>query len=79
MLDVRCESCQAPYQVDERRVPAAGLRMRCPKCGHSFVVQRSAVAAGTASKLPAAKVTVVAKIWPVFWTVLPNNTTLPDA
>src|ERR1700691_1868880 len=38
MLKVACESCQAPYQVDERRVPATGLKMRCPKCGHSFVV-----------------------------------------
>ncbi len=38
MLKVECESCHAPYQVDERRVPATGLKMRCPKCGHSFVV-----------------------------------------
>lgn len=38
MLRVECESCQAPYQVDERRVPAAGLKMRCPKCGHGFTV-----------------------------------------
>jgi len=39
MLKVECESCKAPYQIDERRVPAAGLKMRCPKCGHSFVVK----------------------------------------
>ncbi len=38
MLKVECEACQAPYQVDERRVPPTGLKMRCPKCGHSFVV-----------------------------------------
>jgi len=38
MLNVECESCKAPYQVDERRVPPAGLKMRCPKCGHSFLV-----------------------------------------
>ncbi|MCL2724950.1 MAG: zinc-ribbon domain-containing protein [Polyangiaceae bacterium] len=38
MLKVECESCRAPYQVDERRVPDAGLKMRCPKCGHTFVV-----------------------------------------
>ncbi len=38
MLKVECESCQAPYQIDERRVPPAGLKMRCPKCGHSFLV-----------------------------------------
>src|SRR5580692_135736 len=38
MLKVECESCKAPYQIDERRVPPAGLKMRCPKCGHSFLV-----------------------------------------
>src|SRR3954464_3744064 len=38
MLKVECESCKAPYQVDERRVPATGLKMRCPKCGHTFLV-----------------------------------------
>src|SRR6202453_917321 len=45
MLKVECESCKAPYQIDERRVPAAGLKMRCPKCGHSFVVKSAAGAA----------------------------------
>ncbi|HSQ62678.1 MAG TPA: tetratricopeptide repeat protein [Polyangiaceae bacterium] len=40
MLRIQCESCQAPYQVDERRVPAQGLKMRCPKCGHTFMVQK---------------------------------------
>ena len=38
MLKVECESCKAPYQVDERRVPPTGLKMRCPKCGHTFKV-----------------------------------------
>jgi predicted Zn finger-like uncharacterized protein len=38
MLKVECESCKAPFQIDERRVPPSGLKMRCPKCGHSFLV-----------------------------------------
>jgi predicted Zn finger-like uncharacterized protein len=42
MLRVECESCKAPYQVDERRIPATGLKMRCPKCGHTFVVKAGA-------------------------------------
>jgi predicted Zn finger-like uncharacterized protein len=42
MLRVECESCKAPYQVDERRIPTAGLKMRCPKCGHTFVVKAGA-------------------------------------
>jgi predicted Zn finger-like uncharacterized protein len=49
MLKVECESCTAPYQIDERRVPADGLKMRCPKCGHSFVVARPEATARGAS------------------------------
>jgi predicted Zn finger-like uncharacterized protein len=40
MFKVECEGCSAPYQVDERRVPPTGLKMRCPKCGASFVVHK---------------------------------------
>jgi predicted Zn finger-like uncharacterized protein len=46
MLKVECEACKAPYQVDERRVPPTGLKMRCPKCGHSFVVAQPNAIAG---------------------------------
>src|SRR6266566_6969837 len=50
MFKVECEGCKAPYQVDERRVPQTGLRMRCPQCGTSFVVQKP----GDVTDLPAA-------------------------
>ncbi|MEZ4262901.1 MAG: tetratricopeptide repeat protein [Polyangiaceae bacterium] len=52
MLKVECESCKAPYQVDERRVPQTGLKMRCPKCGHTFLV--SDPAKGGAAAAPGA-------------------------
>ena len=39
MHRVDCESCKATYQVDERRIPLTGLKMRCPKCGHTFLVK----------------------------------------
>jgi predicted Zn finger-like uncharacterized protein len=45
MLRIECESCHAPYHVDERRVPPQGLKMRCPKCGHTFAVQKPGAAA----------------------------------
>lgn len=45
MFNVQCPGCSAPYQVDERRVPASGLRMRCPKCATSFVVEKPATEA----------------------------------
>lgn len=37
-LHVECPSCMAPYKLDPKRVPAAGVNMRCPKCGASFRV-----------------------------------------
>lgn len=40
MFRVTCPGCSAPYQVDERRVPDDGLRMRCPKCSERFRVRR---------------------------------------
>lgn len=42
MLKVECESCKAPYQLDERRIPPTGLKMRCPRCGHAFLVKNPA-------------------------------------
>src|SRR5579883_725080 len=52
MLQVECESCRAPYQIDERRVPPAGLKMRCPKCGHSFTVRAAGSVAPAAAPSP---------------------------
>lgn len=54
MLKVECESCKAPYQVDERRVPPTGLKMRCPKCGHTFLVTDPSKGAGAAAAAPGA-------------------------
>ncbi|MFO0592509.1 MAG: tetratricopeptide repeat protein [Polyangiaceae bacterium] len=53
MIKVECPGCKAPYQVDERRVPDAGLKMRCPKCATSFVVTKPGAPAA-APKAPAA-------------------------
>ena len=38
MIKVSCPSCNSSYDVDEHRLPADGLRMRCPKCSESFQV-----------------------------------------
>ena len=40
MFKVECEGCSAPYEIDERRVPASGLKMRCPKCGSTLAEER---------------------------------------
>ncbi len=45
MIKVSCPSCDAAYDVDEKRLPANGLRMRCPKCEESFQVHRDGTTA----------------------------------
>ena len=40
MIKVECVSCKSPYDVDERRIPASGMKMRCPKCSTSFVISK---------------------------------------
>lgn len=37
-MQVACPACTAEYPVNERRLPATGLKMRCPKCGSRFHV-----------------------------------------
>jgi predicted Zn finger-like uncharacterized protein len=37
---VECPGCKAPYQVDARRIPSSGLKMRCTKCATSFMIER---------------------------------------
>ena len=53
MVKVECDGCRAPYQIDEKRIPAAGLKMRCPKCGTNLLVMKPD-SAGHAADLPAA-------------------------
>jgi predicted Zn finger-like uncharacterized protein len=55
MIKVECVSCKSPYDVDERRIPATGMKMRCPKCSTSFVIAKdgSTQLAGAAQPSPA--------------------------
>jgi predicted Zn finger-like uncharacterized protein len=46
-MDVRCDKCQARYRIDDARVGAAGLTMRCGKCGNTFKVSKDGAAAST--------------------------------
>ena len=59
MIKVECLSCRAPYELDPKRIPDKGMKMRCPKCGTSFMVSKqgatSAVGANaSAAEAPAA-------------------------
>jgi predicted Zn finger-like uncharacterized protein len=45
-MKVRCETCKAEYNIDERRVGPEGLQIRCPRCLATFVVHNEAVDGG---------------------------------
>jgi predicted Zn finger-like uncharacterized protein len=36
---VRCSACSAAYKMDAARIPATGVRVRCPRCAHVFRVR----------------------------------------
>lgn len=40
MIRVACEACRAPFVIDERKMRAHTITMRCPRCGCSFTVSR---------------------------------------
>lgn len=52
-MKIQCPSCDATYNIDDSRVPANGMPMRCPKCSHNFRVEPAggAVAAGSSTLL----------------------------
>ena len=54
-MTLACPNCTAQYNLDESRIPAAGMQLRCPKCGTSFHVARP----GTAGATPAPESTKV--------------------
>lgn len=34
-MRIKCTHCQGEYQVDESKLPARALNMRCPQCSHA--------------------------------------------
>lgn len=53
MVKVECDGCKAPYQIDEKRIPPTGLKMRCPKCGTNILVTKPAQSGQDQQDLPA--------------------------
>ncbi len=53
MFRVECPGCAKAHQVDERRVPAKGLQMRCGHCGESFRVEAPSQGPSIRSLTPA--------------------------
>ncbi len=44
---IACEQCQTQFQLDDRRIPSGGARVRCSKCQHAFFVRPPEVEAET--------------------------------
>lgn len=53
-MRITCPSCQASYNIDDRRLPAAGLNVRCPKCQNAFPVKPPPPVPAAAVPLPVA-------------------------
>src|SRR5262245_48864632 len=39
-MDVRCEKCQTEYELDETKLTAAGVTVKCTACGNLFKIRR---------------------------------------
>jgi predicted Zn finger-like uncharacterized protein len=52
-VDVHCERCGTSYALDETRLGEGGARVRCARCGHVFLVPKSAGTPHPASATPA--------------------------
>ena len=37
---VTCESCKVSFKLDDYRIPRDGIKVRCSKCKHVFIVKR---------------------------------------
>ncbi|MBN2526444.1 MAG: zinc-ribbon domain-containing protein [Deltaproteobacteria bacterium] len=46
-MNINCPGCDFEYKLDERRIPAGGQKMRCPKCRTSFRITKEGVAPET--------------------------------
>src|SRR5437879_13097751 len=45
-MRIQCPNCPAAYELDDGRVPPAGLSIKCPKCKTPFTVHRDKPVAG---------------------------------
>jgi predicted Zn finger-like uncharacterized protein len=36
---ITCEQCRTQFQLDDSRIPEGGVRVRCSRCKHAFVVK----------------------------------------
>jgi predicted Zn finger-like uncharacterized protein len=59
-MKITCESCSAQYDLDDSRIPASGMSMKCPACLHTFEVRRQPAQAAAAPEPPPAAAASIA-------------------
>jgi len=52
-VKISCPNCAAAYELDDSRVPTAGLSIKCPKCKKPFTVHRPKADAAKDAGTPA--------------------------
>ena len=52
-MKISCPNCAAAYELDDSRVPPAGLSIKCPKCKNPFTVHRPKAEAAKVGAKPA--------------------------
>ncbi len=38
---ITCETCQAKYNIDDRKIPPQGAKAKCTKCGGVLIIRRA--------------------------------------
>ena len=51
-MTVECSSCKTTYNIDEKKIPPAGVKVRCKKCGGVIYIRRPPAATAPAEAPP---------------------------
>ena len=66
-MKIICPKCGADYNINDSKIPADGLHIKCPKCLHSFVATKDGAASLGATSGAMRAVSAVSR---GFWTSL---------
>ncbi|MDC0714324.1 tetratricopeptide repeat protein [Stigmatella sp. ncwal1] len=76
-MKVSCPSCQTNYNIDDKRIPAGGAKLKCAKCQATFPIKPAdAMQTPAAIPLPGAAAPHAAAI-PLPGAVTPPSTAIP--
>ncbi|MBF5042853.1 tetratricopeptide repeat protein [Aggregicoccus sp. 17bor-14] len=53
-MKVSCPSCQTNYNIDDKRIPPGGAKLKCARCQNTFPIRPASESAGAAVPLPGA-------------------------